>query len=103
MPSEVRLSDGTAVVIHSVPDGPDRTNSGTWLAECVSNGAPCRPDRIDVHYDPPTVGARAPVSVTVSWNVAPESPPSSADAPPGPPPGVVLPTQRPGAAPPTLP
>ncbi|GAA0245170.1 hypothetical protein [Cryptosporangium japonicum] len=103
MPSEVRLPDGTAVVIHSPPDGPDRTYSGTWLAERVCDGTPGRPDRVDVHYDTPTVGARAPVSVTVSWHVAPERPPSAADAPPGPPPGVVVPTQRPGAAPPALP
>ncbi|SHN42537.1 hypothetical protein SAMN05443668_108242 [Cryptosporangium aurantiacum] len=103
MPDQVRLSDGTAVVISSAPDGPDRTPSGTWLAQCVCNGAPGRPDRVDVTYESPTPGARAPVSVTLTWNVAPERPPSPSDAPPGPPPGVVFPSQRPGAGPPTSP
>lgn len=99
MSTQVRLPDGTAVVIHCSPDGPDRTLSGTWLAQCVSSGVPGRPDLIDVRYEPPTAGARAPVSVTVSWHVAPERPPSPSDTPPG----LVVPTQRPGAAPPTLP
>ncbi|WP_178379982.1 hypothetical protein [Cryptosporangium aurantiacum] len=54
-------------------------------------------------YESPTPGARAPVSVTLTWNVAPERPPSPSDAPPGPPPGVVFPSQRPGAGPPTSP
>ncbi|GAA3387466.1 hypothetical protein [Cryptosporangium minutisporangium] len=103
MPDQVRLPDGTAVIIHSAPDGPDRTPSGTWLAECVCSSAPGRPDRVDVTYEPPAPGARAPVTVTLTWNIAPESPPSATDAPPGPPPGVVVPTQRPGAAPPTSP
>ncbi|TQS44499.1 hypothetical protein [Cryptosporangium phraense] len=103
MPDQVRLPDGTTVTINSPADGPDRTPSGTWLAECVCSGAPGRPDRVDVTYDLPSPGTRAPVSVTVTWNVAPERPPSAQDAPPGPPPGVVVPTQRPGAAPPPLP
>jgi hypothetical protein len=103
VPAHVQLSDGTAVTIHSAPDGPDRTSSGTWLAQCVCNGTPGRPDRVDVHYEPPSTEARAPVSVTVSWNISPERPPSAADAPPGPPPGVVGSSQRPGAGPPTSP
>ncbi|MFI5953411.1 hypothetical protein [Cryptosporangium sp. NPDC051539] len=86
-----------------MPDGPDRTAAGTWLAECVSAGVPGRPDRIDVTYSAPSPGSRAPVSVTVAWHLAPEPPPSADDAPPGPPPGVVFPSQRPGAAPPPLP
>jgi hypothetical protein len=101
--AQTRLNDGTAVIIRSAPDGPDRTASGTWLAECVCTSAPGRPDRVEVQYDSPATGVRAPVSVTLSWNVAPERPPSVEDAPPGPPPGTVVSSQRPGAGPPALP
>jgi hypothetical protein len=99
----LRLADGTAVRIRSEDATVDRTSAGSWLAERLCHAAPHRPDLIEVAFGLPDADGTPPVAVTLAWNHAPAQP---AIAPPrtvaDQPPGLVLPIQRPGAAPPGL-
>jgi hypothetical protein len=100
----LELPDGTAVRIRTEDAGTDRTATGGWLAERLCSVTPKHPDRIEVAFGAPNSEGVASVTVTLVWDQTPEPPPV---APPRvvtqDPPGLVIPPQRPGAAPPGLP